>query len=88
MEVLGNDYLCIELDRWGNGNYIVTNDSRANDPNSCQWFYAYVAEIAHSCGLPENTTYIEVANEIVKVNRSLSLIRLRLIDERSLKGED
>ncbi|KAI3825483.1 hypothetical protein L1987_06973 [Smallanthus sonchifolius] len=49
----------------------------ANDPNSCQWFYVYVAEIAHSCGLLENTTYIEVANEIVKVNRSLSLIRLR-----------
>ncbi|KAI3694455.1 hypothetical protein L1987_77420 [Smallanthus sonchifolius] len=40
----------------------------ANDPNSRQWFYVDVAEFAHSCGLPENTTYIEAVNE--KVNPS------------------
>ncbi|KAM0000359.1 hypothetical protein Hdeb2414_s0432g00892361 [Helianthus debilis subsp. tardiflorus] len=38
----------------------------ANDPNSCQWFYVDVAEIASNCGLSENTIYIEAVNE--KVN--------------------
>ncbi|KAI7733274.1 hypothetical protein M8C21_007249 [Ambrosia artemisiifolia] len=40
----------------------------ANDPNSGQWFYVDVAEIANSCGLPENTIYIESVND--KVNPS------------------
>lgn len=40
----------------------------ANDPKSCKWFYVYVAEIARSCVLPENTMYIEAVNE--KVNSS------------------
>ncbi|XP_071721096.1 surfeit locus protein 1 [Rutidosis leptorrhynchoides] len=40
----------------------------ANDPASFQWFYVDVAEIARSCGLPENTIYIEAVNE--KVNPS------------------
>ncbi|XP_076915038.1 surfeit locus protein 1-like [Bidens hawaiensis] len=41
----------------------------ANDPNSCQWFYVDVAEIAHSCGLPENTVYIEAVNENVNPSK-------------------
>lgn len=35
----------------------------ANDPNSGQWFYVDVPMIARSCGLPENTIYIEDINE-------------------------
>ncbi|KAI3801261.1 hypothetical protein L1987_29365 [Smallanthus sonchifolius] len=40
----------------------------ANDPSSSQWFYVDVPGIAESCGLPENTIYIEAVNE--KVNPS------------------
>ncbi|KAK4280680.1 hypothetical protein QN277_012271 [Acacia crassicarpa] len=35
----------------------------ANDPKSSQWFYVDVPGIAHACGLPENTIYIEDVNE-------------------------
>nr|XP_043621939.1 surfeit locus protein 1-like [Erigeron canadensis] len=37
----------------------------ANDPDSFQWFYVDVGGIACSCGLPENTIYIEAVNENV-----------------------
>lgn len=37
----------------------------ANEPSSSQWFYVDVAEIARSCGLPENTIYIEAVKEEV-----------------------
>ncbi|RYR57060.1 hypothetical protein Ahy_A05g022808 [Arachis hypogaea] len=37
----------------------------ANDPESSQWFYVDVPAIARACGLPENTIYIEDANENV-----------------------
>ncbi|MED6175728.1 Surfeit locus protein 1 [Stylosanthes scabra] len=37
----------------------------ANDPESSQWFYVDVPAIARFCGLPENTIYIEDANENV-----------------------
>ncbi|XP_059642102.1 surfeit locus protein 1 isoform X2 [Cornus florida] len=37
----------------------------ANDPSSCQWFYVDVPAIARTCGLPENTIYIEAINENV-----------------------
>ncbi|XP_028065014.1 surfeit locus protein 1 isoform X2 [Camellia sinensis] len=37
----------------------------ANDPNSSQWFYVDVPAIARTCGLPENTIYIEDVNENV-----------------------
>ncbi|GJU41680.1 surfeit locus protein 1 [Tanacetum coccineum] len=40
----------------------------ANDPTSFQWFYVDVAGIARTCGLPENTVYIEAVND--KVNPS------------------
>lgn len=36
-----------------------------NDPNSGQWFYIDVPAIARKCGLPEDTVYIEDANENV-----------------------
>lgn len=36
-----------------------------NDPNSGQWFYVDVPAIARKCGLPEDTVYIEDANENV-----------------------
>ncbi|KAM1786872.1 hypothetical protein ACFX12_039591 [Malus domestica] len=36
-----------------------------NDPNSGQWFYVDVPAIARTCGLPEDTVYIEDANENV-----------------------
>ncbi|CAI9113699.1 OLC1v1014352C1 [Oldenlandia corymbosa var. corymbosa] len=35
----------------------------ANDPSSSQWFYVDVPAIARTCGLPENTIYIEDINE-------------------------
>lgn len=35
----------------------------ANDPRSFQWFYVDVPAIARTCGLPENTIYIEDINE-------------------------
>ncbi|KAL8254564.1 hypothetical protein R6Q59_032785 [Mikania micrantha] len=41
----------------------------ANDPNSRQWFYVNVAEIADICGLPENTIYIEAVNENVNPSK-------------------
>ncbi|KAK1419182.1 hypothetical protein QVD17_28344 [Tagetes erecta] len=41
----------------------------ANDPSSYQWFYVDVAEIANSCGLPENTIYIEAVNENVNPSK-------------------
>ncbi|KAK9075922.1 hypothetical protein SSX86_004252 [Deinandra increscens subsp. villosa] len=41
----------------------------ANEPNSFQWFYVDVAEIAKSCGLPENTIYIEAVNENVNPSK-------------------
>ncbi|KAK1436804.1 hypothetical protein QVD17_02587 [Tagetes erecta] len=41
----------------------------ANDPNSCLWFYVDVAEIANSCGLSENTIYIEAINENVNPSK-------------------
>ncbi|CAL4938110.1 unnamed protein product [Urochloa decumbens] len=37
----------------------------ANDPSIGQWFYVDVPMIAHACGLPENTVYIEDINEDV-----------------------
>ncbi|XP_024967354.1 surfeit locus protein 1-like isoform X1 [Cynara cardunculus var. scolymus] len=37
----------------------------ANDPTSFQWFYIDVGAIARTCGLPENTIYIEAVNENV-----------------------
>lgn len=37
----------------------------SNEPSSSQWFYVDVAEIARSCGLPENTIYIEAVKEEV-----------------------
>jgi surfeit locus 1 family protein len=37
----------------------------ANEPSSGQWFYVDVPMIAHACGLPENTVYIEDTNEDV-----------------------
>ncbi|KAJ4841195.1 Surfeit locus protein 1 [Turnera subulata] len=36
-----------------------------NDPKSRQWFYVDVPAIARSCGLPENTIYVEDINENV-----------------------
>ncbi|KAM2780864.1 hypothetical protein COP1_015958 [Malus domestica] len=36
-----------------------------NDPNSYQWFYVDVPAIARTCGLPEDTIYIEDVNENV-----------------------
>lgn len=36
-----------------------------NDPNSGQWFYVDVPAIARTCGLPEDTIYIEDINEDV-----------------------
>ncbi|KAF7135342.1 hypothetical protein RHSIM_Rhsim08G0150200 [Rhododendron simsii] len=41
----------------------------ANDPSSGQWFYVDVPAIAHACGLPENTIYIEDINENVNPSR-------------------
>ncbi|CAJ1952100.1 unnamed protein product [Sphenostylis stenocarpa] len=37
----------------------------ANDPKSSQWFYVDVPAIARTCGLPENTIYVEDINENV-----------------------
>ncbi|KAF4373549.1 hypothetical protein F8388_025243 [Cannabis sativa] len=37
----------------------------ANEPNSNQWFYVDVPAIARTCGLAENTVYIEDINENV-----------------------
>lgn len=37
----------------------------ANEPSSGQWFYVDVPMIARTCGLPENTFYIEDINEDV-----------------------
>lgn len=37
----------------------------ANDPSAGQWFYVDVPAIAHACGLPENTLYIEDINDNV-----------------------
>ncbi|OEL26406.1 Surfeit locus protein 1 [Dichanthelium oligosanthes] len=37
----------------------------ANEPSSGQWFYVDVPMIAHGCGLPQNTLYIEDINEDV-----------------------
>uniref|UniRef100_A0A0D9VQU3 SURF1-like protein n=1 Tax=Leersia perrieri TaxID=77586 RepID=A0A0D9VQU3_9ORYZ len=37
----------------------------ANEPSVGQWFYVDVPMIAHACGLPENTVYIEDINEDV-----------------------
>ncbi|BFG33205.1 hypothetical protein CerSpe_194790 [Prunus speciosa] len=36
-----------------------------NDPKSYQWFYVDVPAIARTCGLPEDTVYIEDINENV-----------------------
>ncbi|CAM8921235.1 unnamed protein product [Rhodiola kirilowii] len=36
-----------------------------NDPKSFQWFYVDVPAMAHACGLPESTIYIEDINENV-----------------------
>lgn len=35
----------------------------ANDPKSNQWFYIDIPAIAHACGLPEDTLYMEDVNE-------------------------
>ncbi|XP_020105028.1 surfeit locus protein 1 [Ananas comosus] len=35
----------------------------ANDPSTGQWFYVDAPMIASTCGLPENTVYIEDINE-------------------------
>ncbi|XP_062118050.1 surfeit locus protein 1 [Humulus lupulus] len=37
----------------------------ANEPTTNQWFYVDVPAIARTCGLPENTVYIEDINENV-----------------------
>ncbi|PON44683.1 Surfeit locus 1/Shy [Parasponia andersonii] len=37
----------------------------ANEPSSNQWFYVDIPAIARTCGLPENTIYIEDINENV-----------------------
>jgi len=37
----------------------------ANDPKSSQWFYVDVPAIARTCGLPENTIYVEDIHENV-----------------------
>lgn len=37
----------------------------ANDPGTSQWFYIDVPAIARTCGLPENTLYIEDINDNV-----------------------
>ncbi|KAL9661002.1 hypothetical protein QQ045_025821 [Rhodiola kirilowii] len=36
-----------------------------NDPKFFQWFYVDVPAMAHACGLPESTIYIEDINENV-----------------------
>lgn len=36
-----------------------------NDSGSSQWFYVDVPAIAHACGLPEDTHYVEDINENV-----------------------
>ncbi|KAL8456784.1 hypothetical protein ACS0TY_034868 [Phlomoides rotata] len=35
----------------------------ANDPNGSQWFYVDVPAVAHACGLPDETLYVEEINE-------------------------
>ncbi|XP_019436742.1 PREDICTED: surfeit locus protein 1 [Lupinus angustifolius] len=41
----------------------------ANDPESSQWFYVDVPGIARTCGLPEDTIYIEDINENVNPSK-------------------
>ncbi|CAA2975123.1 surfeit locus 1 [Olea europaea subsp. europaea] len=40
----------------------------ANDPGTSQWFYIDVPAIARTCGLPENTLYIEDINDNVNLS--------------------
>ncbi|XP_010229023.1 surfeit locus protein 1 [Brachypodium distachyon] len=45
----------------------------ANEPSNGQWFYVDVPMIAHECGLPENTVYIEDVNEDVSATNPYPL---------------
>ena len=45
----------------------------ANEPSSSQWFYVDVTAIARTCGLPENTIYIEYINEDVNPSKPYTI---------------